>query len=277
MNQPVPVSRSGLSETRCSRPPPQLSVTSAATSVITRATAGLVRRSASCNDSSAAGRLIGVTRARRKTSHASMMCIGGLYRQKKAPEVALWSLGHPGLLPLLQDLDGGFGLCLGLCHVAGLARSLRLTDQLRGFAAARGLSVLAAKSALATRGLSVLATWSLGVLTARRLQVLLATRGLSVLATRRLSILTARRLHVLLATRGLSVLATRRLSLLATRRLGVLATRRLSVLATRRLSVLTARRLHVLLATRGLSVLTARRLCVLTTRGLSVLTARRLR
>src|SRR5205814_9062537 len=143
-------------EARCSPPPPQTRVTVAANCVIKGGDGGLVGRGGFWNDRLGGGGINGVKGARRKTSHASMMCIGGLYRQKKAPEVALWSLGHPGLLPLLQDLDGGFGLCLGLCHVAGLARSLRLTDQLRGFAAARGLSVLAAKSALATRGLSVL-------------------------------------------------------------------------------------------------------------------------
>src|SRR5205814_6672658 len=102
------------------------------------------------------------------------------------------------LLPLLQDLDGGFGLCPRLRHVAGLARSLGLTDQLRGFAAARGLRVLAAKSVLTTRSLSVLTT--------RRLHVLLATRGLSVLTTRSLASLTARSMSVLAARRAQALL-----------------------------------------------------------------------
>src|SRR5438132_1028698 len=167
MNQPVPVSRSGLSETRCSRPPPQLRVTSAATSVITRATAGLVRRRASCNDSSAAGRLIGVRRATRRANHASTACIGRIIPTKGR----LQSVLTTRRLHVLLATRG-----LGILTARGL-----------GVLPARSLSVLAARRLhvlLATRSLSVLTARGLSVLTTRRLHVLLATRGLSVLATR---------------------------------------------------------------------------------------------
>src|SRR5712691_3483903 len=131
MNQPVPVSRRGWGETtRFSPPAPQLTMTSPATSAMTRATAGLARSSASCSDGSAARPGPGATSARKRI--ASARRIDGIIATKRRlqglPPGAL--VRSRVLRLLLQDLDGGFGLRLRLRHVAGLARGLGLADQL---------------------------------------------------------------------------------------------------------------------------------------------------
>ena len=131
------------------------------------------------------------------------------------------SLQTAELFPsLLHQADGLDGLRLGGIHVAGLASSLSLTDQLGRVGATalragerpRGLDILGA----AAWGLDVLraATRSLDILRAatRRLHVLgAAARGLHILraATRRLDVLRAatRRLDILgAAARGLNIL-----------------------------------------------------------------------
>src|SRR5207247_523557 len=144
---------------------------------------------------------------------------------------------------LLQHLHRGFGLRLRLSHLAGLARGLGLTDQLRGVAAMRRLNSLTG-SLTATRGLNIL-----------------AARSLRILTSRGLNILTTRSLHVLLATRSLGVLTAWSL--------GLLTTRGLNILTARSLRLLTPRRLHLLLALRRLLVLRARRLRVLRMRPLT--------
>src|SRR5438093_460655 len=95
----------------------------------------------------------------------------------------------------------------------GFARSLRLRPRLGlGILTTRRVRVL-----LATRSLGVLTAWSLGLLTTRSLHVLLATRSLCVLTARSLRLLTTRGLNILLATRSLGVLTARSLRLLTTR------------------------------------------------------------
>src|SRR5437667_4351118 len=204
MNQPVPVSRNGAGRMSFSPPPPQVTMTSEPTSATTRETAGFARSRASCTEISAAVEVTGRRRRRRSAPVIQERIERILYPARTKKKAPGGSPLEPSSCFLLQHLHRGFGLRLRLSHLAGLARGLGLTDQLRGVAAMRRLNSLTG-SLTATRGLNILAARSLRILT---------SRGLNILTTRSLRILTARRLHVLLATPHLALLAPPRLPML---------------------------------------------------------------
>src|SRR5437899_1104552 len=194
MNHPVPVSRKGAGDTCCCLPPAgQVTVTSAATSETTSATAGLARSKISCTEGAASARP-GTARNSRLATHVRILEILYLAKgkpgetQKKAP--GGWPL-EPGsttkccLLHQAHCLDG---LRLGAVHVPGLAGRLGIADQLRRVADRRRRLGTGERP----RSLNVLTS-------SRSLDVLTRTRGLNVLTS-------SRSLDVLTRTRGLNVL-----------------------------------------------------------------------